>query len=131
MDTKRMLNAVTDEKIQFVTAPSKSSVLPTTERRIIITGPPELLPFLSLGDPLVLDELIALLPDPYRGWAAEVVLASLTHHDEDVVNAFAAQPRQWQATIGGSAQKRWKEWLEPRRARLAWHSEAHAFVENR
>jgi len=129
MEMQPMLNAVTNDRIHFVTTSVDHPALPTIGRRVVVTGPPELLPLLSLGNVRVLDELIALLPDPHRAWAAEVVLASLTHHEEDIVNAFAAQPRQWQDSVGKNAHDRWNEWLKPRRAKLAWDPDARTFVE--
>ena len=58
------------------------------------------------------------------------MLASLTHHEEDIVNAFAERPAQWQESVGKNAYERWNDWLKSRRDKLRWDAEAHVFVES-
>jgi len=129
MGLTQMLDAVTDNKIEFVTTSIDRATLPTLGRRVVVTGPPEVVKLLSIGDVRVLEELVGLLRDPHRAWAAEVVLASLTHNEEDIVNAFAAHPDQWQDSAGKNAYGRWNEWLQSSRGKLVWDPEAHVFVE--
>jgi hypothetical protein len=129
MELTPLLDAVTDEKIEFVTTRGDRSPMPTMGRHVVVTGPPEVMELMSLGDVRVLEELANLLPKPKRAWAAEVVLASLTHHEEDLVNAFAADPKRWRESVGKGAYGRWSEWLESRRGKLIWNPDEHAFVE--
>lgn len=130
MQVTQLLKAVTNAKVEFVTTGGDRAALPTAGRRVVVTGPPEVVKLMSIGEVGVLDGLVNLLTDPRRAWAAEVVLASLTHHEEDIVNAFAARPAQWQESVGKNAYERWNEWLKSRRDKLRWDAEAHVFVES-
>jgi hypothetical protein len=124
----RLLNAVTDENIEFATARNDRAVLPTLDRRVVVTGPPDVVKLVSIGDVTVLEGLVTLLRDPSRAWAAEVVLAALTHHEEDIVNAFAAHPDRWQASVGKNAYERWHNWLTSHKAALRWDPQEHVFA---
>ncbi len=124
-----MLNAVTNERIEFVTTPDESAPLPVAGRRVIVTGPSEAVRLSNLGDVRVLPELAQLLRDPQRAWAAEVMLAALTQNEANVVNAFATHPEQWQESVGQNAYERWSTWLEARKGKLSWDKEANVFVQ--
>jgi hypothetical protein len=115
MQLPQLLNAVTDETIEFVTTRDDRTPLPVLGRRVIVTGPPDVVRLLSIGDINVLEGLVGLLLDPNRAWAAEVVLAALTGNEADIVNAFAAHPDQWKGSVGKNAHGRWSEWLTSRR----------------
>lgn len=125
-----LLNEVTNATIQFLTTRDDNSALPTLGRRVMVTGPPGVVEFMGTGDVRVLDELVELLRDPNRAWAAEVVLASLTHNEENIVNAFATNPAHWQDSVGKDAYARWKEWLETRRGKLQWNPQSKTFESN-
>jgi hypothetical protein len=92
MQLTQLLNAVTDENIEFLTTRYDRAVLPTLDRRVVVTGPSDVVKLLSIGDVRVLEDLVTLLRDPNRAWAAEVVLAALTHNEEDIVNALPPIP---------------------------------------
>ena len=131
MQLTQLLKAVTDENIEFVTTHGDRTALPTPlGRRVVVTGPPKVVKLLSTGDVRVLDDLVSLLLDPNRAWAAEVVLASLTHNEEDIVNAFAAHPDQWQDSLGKKAHGRWSKWLASRKGALLWDRIGHVFIES-
>jgi hypothetical protein len=130
VELTQLLNAVTNDKIEFITTSVDGAPLPTRGRRVIVTGPPDAVKLLSIGDVRVLEGLVNLLPDPHRAWAAEVLLASLTGYEEDMVNAFAARSDQWQESVGKNAYERWSEWLKPRRGRLGWDARVQVFVES-
>ena len=131
MELKDSLTSVRNDRIKFVTMRSPGSQFTTLERRVVITGPPELLELAGTGDVRVLDELVRLLKDPDRAWAATVLLAALTRRDEKVVDAFAASPEKWWESVGRTAYGRWSEWLSESRGKLTWDSENRAFVERR
>src|SRR4051812_5344656 len=99
------------------------------ERRILVTAPPELAELTRTGDPRVLDQLVELLAEPDRAWAAQVALSAMTRRDEKTVEAFARMPEQWLESLGPGAQARWEEWLAPRRGRLAWDGGRRLVVE--
>jgi hypothetical protein len=69
-----------------------------------------------------------LLDDPARAWAAQVMLAKLTRHDEKTVDIYMRAPADWWETLGPGARTRWQRWLEEHRARLVWSADAGAFV---
>jgi hypothetical protein len=130
MQLTQLLTAVTDETIAFVTTGDDRAATPTLGRRVVVTGPPAVVELLSIGDVRVLERLSALLLDPKRAWAAEVMLASLTRNEENIVNAFAASPGQWRDSVAKDAYRRWSEWLRSREGKLLWDREAHVFVES-
>jgi hypothetical protein len=123
----QLLNAVDNKTIQFATIGDVRTGMPTIDRRVVVTGPADVVTLLSTGDVRVLQELVKLLPDPQRAWAAEVVLASLTGHEDDIVNAFAAHPDQWQDAVGRTAYGRWTEWLRSHEEALSWDHQTRIF----
>lgn len=129
MELAQMLNAVSNDNIEFVTARREDAALPTAQRKVIVTAPPELVELSKAGDVNVLEKLIELLPDRNRAWAAEVLLAALTGNEANIVNAFAAEPNSWQESIGKNAYERWNRWLKARKRNLVWDARAGAFVE--
>ena len=131
MTLQRLLNYVKNAKIEFVTIRSDDSIFSTLERRIVITGPAELVQLAEVGDPRVLDELVIMLCDPARAWAAEVLLATMTHTEEKIVDAFAAHPNEWWNSIGQTAYERWKTWLSEMRGRLVWDNCRKYFMETK
>jgi hypothetical protein len=120
---------VRNDRIEFVTTAPPSSPFATLERRVVVTGPQEVVALAQSGDPRVLDALVPLLSDPHRAWAAEVVLAAMTGEEAKLVDSFAAQPAAWWDALGSTAQSRWQSWLDERRARLVWDAEDQIFVE--
>jgi hypothetical protein len=99
------------------------------DRRVVVTGPPEVVELSRSGDPRLLDALVDLLGDRDRAWAAQVLLAALTRHEEKFVESFATVPEEWWATFGATAQTRWRAWLDGARGRLTWDAEGQHFVE--
>jgi hypothetical protein len=125
------LTSVRNDRIRFVTIRPPDSPLPTLGRRVVITGPPELVELSRTGDIRILNELVALLKDQDRAWAAMVLLAVLTRREEEIVNAFATSPDKWWESVGKTAYDRWSQWLSESRAKLTWDAENRVFVEAR
>jgi hypothetical protein len=92
MELKDSLTSVRNDRIKFVTMSPPDSQFATLGRWVVITGPPELVELSKTGDVRILDELVRLLKDSDRAWAAMVLLAALTRREEDVVSAFATSP---------------------------------------
>ena len=122
----KLLDDVRSGDVRFATMPDPR---PSLERRIVVTAPPELVRVTASGDPAVLDFLVGLLTDRSRAWAAEVALAAMTRHDEMIVAAYSATPREWLRTLGPTAQRQWQEWLDEHRDRLSWDAETRVFIE--
>jgi hypothetical protein len=131
MDLNESLTSVRNDLIQFVTVRPSESQFTGLGRRVIITGPPELLELSTSGDGRILDELVALLKTPDRAWAAVVLLSALTRREEEIVSAFASSPEKWWDAVGKTAYNRWREWLSKSSGKLTWDSENRAFVEQR
>ena len=129
MQLENLLAAVRNDRIEFLTTRSPGLELPTLGRRVVVTGPAELVDLSQTSDPRVLDELVELLKEPGRAWAAVVLLAALTRREADVVNSFAATPDEWWPAVGSTAYERWDGWLSGVRGRLKWDAEEGAFVE--
>jgi hypothetical protein len=131
MDLKQSLTFVRNDRIQFVTMSPSDSQFTSLERRVVVTGPPELVDLSRTGDIRLLDELVALLKDPDRAWAAMVLLAALTGREEDTVNAFATSPDKWWDAVGNTAHDRWSKWLIESRGRLTWDADNRVFLERK
>ena len=73
-------------------------------------------------------KLVDLLDDPDRAWAAAVVLAAATGRDAKQIESLPASPDEWWATLGETAQERWRDWLQDTRDRLRWDPAARTFM---
>jgi hypothetical protein len=111
MELKKMLDAVRNNLIQFATIRPPGSKFAAIERSVIVSGPPELVELSRMKDSEVLKELTNLLRDRDKAWAAEVLLAAITHHEEKVVDAFMTAPEEWWESVGRTAYDRWNAWL--------------------
>jgi hypothetical protein len=131
MELKDSLAFVRNDRIKFVTMSSGDSPFTTLGRRVVIVDPPEVVELSRTGDVRILDELVALLKDRDRAWAAMVLLAALTRREEDVVNAFATSQDKWWESVGKTAYYRWSEWLTESRGKLTWDVENRIFVDQR
>src|SRR5690348_2631771 len=107
MDLRDLLASVRNDRIQFATARPSDSQFTTLERRVLVTGPAELVELSEMGNVRVLDELVKLLREPNQAWAAAVLLASLTRWEEKLIDAFAANPAAWWDGVGKTAWERW------------------------
>jgi hypothetical protein len=124
-----LLAAVRNDRIEFATMRPRGATTAALERRVVLTGPAEVRDLATVGDVRVLDALVDLLRDPARAWAAEVVLAALTHEDGKVVDTFSGRPQAWWEVAGRGAHERWSAWLRRSRGRLTWNPDDGAFVE--
>jgi hypothetical protein len=131
MELKDSLTSVRNDRIKFVTMSPPDSQFETLGRWVVVTGPPELVELSKAGDVRILDELVRLLKDSDRAWAAMVLLAALTRREEDVVSAFATSPETWWDSVGKTAYARWSQWLSESREKLTWDAEHRVFVEAR
>lgn len=129
MELKGMLEAVRNDRIEFVTMRPPGSEFVTLERRVVVTGPQELVNLSGMGDLYVLDELIKLLKEPDRAWAAVVLLAAMTRREEKMVDSFATIPDEWWDSVGKTAHERWNKWMKEKNEKLVWDSENKVFVE--
>ena len=129
MNLASAINHVKNDRIQFVTMKPEGSVFATLDRRVVVTGPRELTELCQTGETQALDELVELLTDPERAWAAEVLLATMTRREEKLVESYAANPSDWWDVVGATAHERWSEWLDKVRDRLEWDAASKTFVE--
>ncbi len=122
------LQAVRNDRIQFATMRPPGSTMPTRDRRVVVTAPEEAVALAARGDLRVLDQLVALLDDADRAWAAEVLLAAMTGHEADLVNDLQGSPEEFATAIGRGAKARWQTWLDGARPTLAWDATRKQFV---
>jgi hypothetical protein len=128
MELKDLLGAVRNDRVEFVTMRPPGSPFATLERRVVVSGPPELVTLSGMGDLAVLDALVALLQVPDQAWAAVVVLAAMTRVEEKIVDSFATMPDEWLNSLGKTAHERWRNWLQEKRERLQWDADKRVFV---
>lgn len=126
-----MLAAVRNNRIEFVTTRPPSSQFATLDRHVVVTGPTELVKLSGMGDVQVLDDVVELLQDPDRAWAAMVLLAAMTRREEKIIDSFAATPDEWWNSLGKTAYERWTQWLEETRKKLVWDFQNKVFVEGK
>ena len=132
MRVKDILPLIRNDLLEFATMKRQDSQLPTLEREIIITSPPELVDLSRTGDKSILEDLVRLLNDPERAWAAEVVLAAMTGNEQDMVNSFATVSNEWRdSELGRTAHERWSKWLDKNKDNLEWDPIDKVFVSSR
>src|SRR5262245_222902 len=129
MEPKDLLQAVSNDRVEFATMRPPDSKFVTLERRVVVTAPPELVRLAETGEVTTVEALVELLKEPDRAWAAVVLLAAMTRREEKVVDAFAAHPDQWWASVGKTAYERWANWLKEAKAKLVWDAKDKVFVE--
>ena len=127
MNTKDQLDAVRNNRIRFATMRPEGSQFTTLERRVVITEPQELVALSRSGDLGVLDQLVELLRDPDRAWAAMVMLAAMTRVEEKIADNYSARPQDWWDDFGKTAFARWSKWLAENREKLQWEKENNVF----
>jgi hypothetical protein len=131
LDLKSTLAAVRNDRIEFMTMRPPGSQFSALDRRVVVTGPPELVQLAGSGDVRVLEELVELLQDPNRAWAAMVILATMTRREEKAVDSFAAEPNDWWNSLGKTAYQRWTQWLNESKDKLLWDSQERVFIERK
>ncbi len=129
MNLQEQLASVRNDRIEFATSRPDGSQFATLDRRVLVTAPPELVELSLAGDLQVLDQLVELLKDPERAWAAVVLLAAMTRREEKIVDNNASKPDQWWEPFGRTAFDRWSNWLQENRDKLVWDSADHVFVQ--
>jgi hypothetical protein len=98
MDLATRLTAVRSDRVEFVTMRPPGSPLAILDRRVVVTGPPEVVELSRSGDPRLLDALVDLLGDRDRAWAAQVLLAALTRHEEKLAAERGGLTRRLRVT---------------------------------
>ena len=128
MQLQELLIAVVNDRVQFATMRPPGARSAVLERRVVVTAPAELVELSRSGRLETLGRLVELLRDPGRAWAATVVLAAMTGEDAKTVDAFAADPDRWLASLGRGAYERWSKWLRDHEDRLRWDRGEQRFV---
>jgi hypothetical protein len=92
--------------------------------RIFIQNPTKLYYLSNTNDPKILDELVKLLDQPSRGWAANITIAKmlgLTGLDRRTF-VYETTPQKWWETEGktGKAKREWATYLQKVKPTLKW-----------
>jgi hypothetical protein len=128
MHVAKRMTPVQNTHVQFASFRPPGSRSVSLDRRVQVVAPPELVQLAQTDDVTILDELVELLSDRDRAWAAEVVLAAMTGQEADLVANYSGSPERWLDSQGATAADRWRAWLAAHRARLSWDAEARSFV---
>lgn len=128
MHPEQRMAAVHNARIQFASFRPPGSRYASLDRRVKVVAPPELVELAQTNDVTILDQLVELLSDRDRAWAAEVLLAAMTGQEADLVANYSGPPEGWLETQGATAAGRWRTWLAAHRAQLSWDTEARSFT---
>ena len=128
MHVDQRMTPVRNAHVQFASFRPPGSRFASLGRRVKVVAPPELVQLAETDDVAILDQLVELLTDRDRAWAAEVVLAAMTGQEADLVANYADPPDRWLDTVGATAADRWRSWLAAHRAQLSWDAETRSFV---
>lgn len=127
-DWQKMLSGVWNDQIEFATMRPPGSPFTTLERRVIMTGPDEIIQLAKTGERRVVAELIELLKEPDRAWAALVMLSAMTGRQGKVVDMYSTTPDEWWRISGATAYENWNAWLEEVWDGLQWDPENSVFT---
>lgn len=122
------LNAVDNKTIQFVSYRPSGSAFAILDRKISITGPPEVLELVDDADAHLLPALIDLLKDPQKAWAAAIILTSLTAGDGKVIESFSGEAEKWWEAIGTNVYQYWNNWYEENKNNIQWNQSKKIFA---
>jgi hypothetical protein len=112
MDEKRiLLDCLGNDKIRFATYIPKDSHFISIGRKIKILGPQEALRIAQYGEDAIPD-LMELLYDDKRDWAANVILSSITGRDALILSVYADDYEKWKKTQKEKDVTYWKNRLE-------------------
>ena len=105
-----LLNSLNNKTIQFATYIPTGSPFISIGRKIKIIGPEEAVKITRYGEQIIPD-LIKLLHDEERDWAANVVLSSITGRDALIVSVYADNYEKWKKTQKKRDVIYWENWL--------------------
>lgn len=106
--------------VSFATLAAPAGGNAPAQRRVVVTGPPVVLDLLAAPTVELLEAVADALRDATTAWSAEILLASLTGHQAQIVDAFARSPDMWLATQREQAVDTWSVWIATRKASLQW-----------
>ena len=104
------LNSLSNKTIQFGTYIPEDSPFVSVGRKIKIKGPEEAIKIMQHGEQMIPD-LIRLLHDDERDWAANVILSSITGRDALAVSVHADDYEKWKKTQKKRDVIYWENWL--------------------
>jgi hypothetical protein len=123
------LQAIRNDNIKFGTYRPPDAQFATLDRQIMVIEPPDAVTLVKSGNVAVFDQLLPLLDDPDRIWAAEVILAALTGNEAEIVQTFENDQETFKKTKAArGARARWQQWLDEYRPRMKWDDKFHRFV---
>lgn len=109
-----LLNYLNNKTIQFATYMPEGSPFISIGRKIKIMGPENALKITQYGEQMIPD-LIKLLHDDEKDWAANVILSSITGRDALIVAVFADDYGKWKKNQKKYDIIYWNNWLDERK----------------
>jgi hypothetical protein len=104
------LNSLNNKSIRFATYIPKGSPFISMGRKVKIIGPEEAVTIAQCGERMVPD-LIKLLDEEEKDWAANVILSSITGRDALMVSAYADDHEKWKTTQKERDVIYWENWV--------------------
>ena len=128
MKWNNWLDQVQNDSIEFVSLRSPETQFALLNRKIKVVGPSDVVSLSETGEKKILKELIELLKDSKRNWAAEVLLAAMTGREADIVNSFSKNSAAWQESLSQNAYAQWLVWFSENEDQLVWNKEDQIFI---
>jgi hypothetical protein len=89
-----------------------------TQDVIQIENPPELVELSNIPDQRILDELVKLLDEPNRGWAAHILIGKLLGH---YAVSFDSKEKWWEEEgKTGKAKQAWTTYIQKVKPTMEW-----------
>ena len=108
-----LLGSLDNTTIRFATYILDHSPFVSIGRRIKILGPEVALRIADYGEGIAPD-LVELLHDEERDWAANVILSSIAGRDAVIVSAYADAVPRWRKAQKQNDVAYWRKWLAKR-----------------
>jgi hypothetical protein len=90
--------------------------------RVFIQGPSKVYKLSNIDDLRIIDELLKLMDNPARAWAAHVVIAKMMGSSGLITSVGIISPQEWWETEGktGKAKQAWIDYLEQVKPTMKW-----------
>lgn len=90
--------------------------------RVFIQSPSKVYKLSNINDFRIIDELLKLMDNPARAWAAHVVIAKMMGSSGLITSVGTISPQEWWETEGktGKAKQAWIDYLKQVKPTMKW-----------